>query len=181
MNPISGLLRTLGALTGVSLSDGPARNGVPGRCRSRSAPFPTSSTRSASARLPPRPPLFRLWKMVPDQMIPGTLNVGHTLPTVAQAFIYTKLIPVDVLTLFSMIAAAVLGSWLGAGVVARWPKRKIQVGMGSALLVAATLMLITQIQAATGSRILPLGGEAHSAFEACCSSWPSWATSSSVR
>ena len=32
--------------------------------------------------------------------------------------------------------------------------------MGSALLVAATLMLITQIQAATGSRILPLGGEA---------------------
>ena len=93
-------------------------------------------------------------------MIPGTLNVGHTLPTVAQAFIYTKLIPVDVLTLFSMIAAAVLGAWLGAGVVARWPKRKIQVGMGSALLVAATLMLITQIQAATGSRILPLGGEA---------------------
>ncbi len=59
-----------------------------------------------------------------------------------------------------MIAAAVLGAWLGAGVVAQWPKRKIQVGMGSALLVAATLMLITQLQALTGSRILPLGGEA---------------------
>ena len=66
----------------------------------------------------------------------------------------------DALTLFSMIAAAVLGAWLGAGVVAQWPKRKIQIGMGSALLVAATLMLITQLQALTGSRILPLGGDA---------------------
>jgi hypothetical protein len=28
-------------------------------------------------------------------------------------------------------------AWLGAGVVAAWPKRKIQVGMGVALIVAA--------------------------------------------
>jgi uncharacterized membrane protein YfcA len=34
------------------------------------------------------------------------------------------------------------------------------VGMGLALLVAATLMLITQLQVMTGSRILPLGGDA---------------------
>ena len=33
--------------------------------------------------------------MVPDRIIPGTLNAGHTLPTVAQAFIFTTLIPVD--------------------------------------------------------------------------------------
>ncbi|HXG70908.1 MAG TPA: hypothetical protein VNJ04_09900, partial [Gemmatimonadaceae bacterium] len=32
--------------------------------------------------------LFRLLKTVPDRVIPGTLNAGHTLPTVAQAFIY---------------------------------------------------------------------------------------------
>ncbi|HET7219003.1 MAG TPA: sulfite exporter TauE/SafE family protein [Vicinamibacterales bacterium] len=104
--------------------------------------------------------IFRLRKMVPDRIIPGTLNVGHTLPTVAQAFIYTAVIPVDVLTLFSMIAAAILGAWLGAGMVCSWPKQKVQIGMGAALLVAATLMLITQVQTITGSRILPLGGEA---------------------
>ena len=160
MNPISGLLWTLGALTGVY---------VVGWSRAERGPGPLQVAVGAVSNFfdtlgigsfATTTTAFRLWKMVPDQMIPGTLNVGHTLPTVAQAFIYTKLIPVDVLTLFSMIAAAVLGAWLGAGVVARWPKRKIQVGMGSALLVAATLMLITQIQAATGSRILPLGGEA---------------------
>ena len=33
-----------------------------------------------------------------------------------------------------MIAAAVLGAWLGAGVVANWPKRQVQIGMGLALL-----------------------------------------------
>jgi uncharacterized membrane protein YfcA len=104
--------------------------------------------------------IFRLRRMVPDRLIPGTLNVGHTIPTVAQAFIYTAVIPVDVLTLFSMIAAAILGAWLGAGVVANWPKQKVQLGMGTALLVAAALMLITQVQVMTGSRILPLGGDA---------------------
>jgi uncharacterized membrane protein YfcA len=89
--------------------------------------------------------LFRLARVVPDRIIPGTLNAGHTLPTIAQAFIYTSVIAVDVLTLFSMIGAAVLGAWLGAGVVAGWPKRKVQVGMGLALLGAATLMLMTQL------------------------------------
>ena len=59
-----------------------------------------------------------------------------------------------------MIAAAILGAWLGAGVVAGWSKQRVQFGMGAALLVAATLMLITQVQVITGSRILPLGGDA---------------------
>jgi uncharacterized membrane protein YfcA len=89
--------------------------------------------------------IFRLKKMVPDRIIPGTLNAGHTLPTVVQAFIYTKIIPVDVLTLVSMIAAAVLGAWLGAGVVAKWSKRKVQIGMGGALLAAAVFMFMKQM------------------------------------
>jgi uncharacterized membrane protein YfcA len=97
---------------------------------------------------------FRFLKLVPDRVIPGTLNAGHTLPTVAQAFIFTSLIPVDILTLFSMIAAAVLGAWLGAGVVSHWPKRKVQMGMGLALLGAATLMLMTQLE------LFPGGGDA---------------------
>jgi uncharacterized membrane protein YfcA len=97
--------------------------------------------------------IFRGLRLVGDRIIPGTLNVGHTLPTVVQAFIFTKLIPVDVLTLISMIAAAVLGAWLGAGVVAKWPKRKIQIGMGISLLAAAVFMFMRQ------TNLFPPGSE----------------------
>jgi len=87
----------------------------------------------------PTTAIFKFFKMVPDKLIPGTLNVGHTLPTITQAFIYTVAIDVDPKTLILMIIAAVLGAWLGAGVVANWPKRTVQIGMGFALLVAAAL------------------------------------------
>ena len=98
--------------------------------------------------------LFRFLRLVPDRVIPGTLNVGHALPTVAQAFIFTAVIPVDVVTLISMIAAAILGAWLGAGIVARWPKRKVQLGMGAALLAAASFFLMKQLG------LFPAGGDA---------------------
>lgn len=90
---------------------------------------------------------FRLRKMVRDELLPGSLNVGYTLPTITQAFLGITLIAVDPWTLGLMIAAAVAGSWFGAGVVARMPRRAIQTGMGIALLVAAGFMFakVTQL------------------------------------
>ena len=90
--------------------------------------------------------LFRFSRMVPDELIPGTLNAGHTLPVMAEAFIYIAIIEVDVTTLVLMIAAAVAGAWFGAGIVARLPRRRIQIGMGIGLLAAAGLMLMTQLE-----------------------------------
>ena len=49
-----------------------------------------------------------IWKFfgsIDDRVIPGTLNVGHTLPTVTQALIYVALIQVDMLTLVALIAS----------------------------------------------------------------------------
>jgi uncharacterized membrane protein YfcA len=87
---------------------------------------------------------FKLFRLVPDECIPGTLNVGHAIPVITEALIYVAIIEVDLVTLLSMIAAAVAGAWLGAGVVARLPRRSIQIGMGIALLVAASVLLLTQ-------------------------------------
>ena len=100
--------------------------------------------------------MFRQWRMVRDERIPGTLNIGYVIPTVTQAFIYTRIVPVDSFTLIVMIVAAVLGAWLGAGVVARWSRRRIQMGMGIALLIFATIMFLGQKQIG----LLPTGGEA---------------------
>jgi uncharacterized membrane protein YfcA len=159
-NPITALLSALGILTGVFVYGWSRAVRGPDIYQIGTGAITNFFDTLGIGSFATTTAIFRLRKMVPDRLIPGTLNVGHTIPTVAQAFIYTSVIPVDVLTLFSMIGAAVLGAWLGAGVVAGWPKQKIQLGMGTALLVAATLMLITQVQVMTGSRILPLGGDA---------------------
>jgi len=107
----------------------------------------------------PTTSIFKFFKIVPDQKIPGTLNVGHTLPTIAEAFIYTAVVAVEPWTLISMIAAAVAGAFLGAGVVASWPKRNVQIGMGSALLVAAVLFTYKNLPSLTGHPNLLSGSD----------------------
>ena len=97
--------------------------------------------------------IYKLFRLVPDRLIPGTLLVGHMWPTVAQAVIYITIIEVEMTSLLLLIGASILGSWLGAGVVSAWPKRKIQIGMGFALLGAAGLMLSKALH------LLPAGGD----------------------
>ncbi len=97
---------------------------------------------------------LKLRRLVPDEKIPGTLNVGHTLPTITQAFIFIAMVIVDLRTLVLMIGAAVLGSWLGAGFVSGAPRRKIQIAMGFALLGAAAIFLMQIFN------LTPGGGEA---------------------
>jgi uncharacterized membrane protein YfcA len=98
--------------------------------------------------------MYRVWELVKDQFIPGTLNIGHALPTVTQALIYITIVNVDMLTLVLLILAAVGGSWIGASIVAGLPRRSIQRGMGMALVVAAVLMALTALNR------FPVGGEA---------------------
>jgi uncharacterized membrane protein YfcA len=97
----------------------------------------------------PTTAIFKFRKMVPDERIPGTLNVGHTLPTILEAFLFIAIVQVDTLTLVLMISAAVLGAWFGAGVVAGLSRRKVQIGMGAALLVAAAFFLKDNLNPST--------------------------------
>src|SRR5580658_7097617 len=87
--------------------------------------------------------LFKFFRAVPDERIPGTLNVGHALPTVVEALIYIVIVAVEPKTLLLLIVASIAGAWLGAGFVARWPRRYVQIGMGTALLAAAVLFILT--------------------------------------
>jgi uncharacterized membrane protein YfcA len=89
--------------------------------------------------------LFRLRRLLADENIPGTLNVGHALPTVVQALIYITIVEVDFTTLSLLIVSAIGGSWIGAEIVAGLPRRAIQRGMGIALLVASVLMVMTAL------------------------------------
>jgi uncharacterized membrane protein YfcA len=93
-------------------------------------------------------------KLTSDKKIPGTLNVSCTIPTVIEALVFITVIKVDPITLCSMIASAVLGSILGVGIVSKLDEKKIQIGMGIALLVVAFVMAAGQLG------LFPVGGEA---------------------
>jgi len=98
--------------------------------------------------------IFKFFKLVDDRLIPGTMNVGNTIPTVVQAFIFMTVVQVDPVTLVSMSTAAPLGALLGAGMVARMSRRRIQIGLGSGLLVVGLIMIAGFLN------MMPAGGEA---------------------
>jgi len=100
----------------------------------------------------PSTAVLKLFKMVPDELIPGTLIVGTMIAVVAEAVIFIDAVDVQPSLLVSMIALATAGAWLGAGVVARMSRRKIQLAMGAALLVAGAVF------AAKNLDILPPDG-----------------------
>src|SRR5690554_3745612 len=89
----------------------------------------------------PTTALLRFFKQVEDRIIPGTLNVSCTIPVVLEAFLFMTVIEVEIITLISMLAVAVVGATLGAGYVAKMPEKKVQLVMGVALLATALLFI----------------------------------------
>jgi uncharacterized membrane protein YfcA len=89
--------------------------------------------------------LFKLRGKPVDELIPGTLNVGSTVPSLLGSLLFFSAIPVEPVLLASMVISAGAGAWIGAGVVSRMPRRAIQLVMGFALLVAAGFFTMTAV------------------------------------
>jgi len=107
----------------------------------------------------PTTAIYKLRRIVPDELIPGTLNAGHTPAAIAEALIFVTAIVVDPLLLATVVGGAAAGAWLGAGVVARLPRRAIQVTMGVALLIAGTVFTAINLGALPGGgTAMSLGG-----------------------
>jgi uncharacterized membrane protein YfcA len=102
----------------------------------------------------PTTALFKLRGRPADELIPGTLNVGHNAPAFIETAVFVTSVAVEPFLLTAMIASATLGAWLGAGTVSRLPRRAIQLFMGIALLIAATFFVLGNLGA------LPVGGDA---------------------
>ena len=95
-------------------------------------------------------------RLVPDNVIPQTMLVGHSLPTMAQAVIFLVLLGVlvDPVLLVGCMIALLMGGLLGAPLVARTKIWVIQFTVALALLVAAVLYTMTNLN------LMPGGGTA---------------------
>lgn len=98
--------------------------------------------------------ILKNFKLVKDKLIPGTLNVSCAIPVMLEAVIFTNIVKVGELTLISMIISATLGAVIGASYVSKLSERKIQIGMGLALIAVAFVMLAGQFH------LMPSGGNA---------------------
>ena len=99
---------------------------------------------------------FKFRRLVPDRLIPCTMLVGHTLPTMTQAVIFLALLGVAVepVLLVGCILAVLMGGLLGAPMVARAKVWVVQTVVGIALIVAAILYTLTNLE------LMPGGGVA---------------------
>lgn len=97
---------------------------------------------------------LRFRKLVPDSFLPAVLNAGHCLPTVMQGLVFIHLITVDPVLLISCIAASVIGAVIGAPIVLKLPVRAVQIVVGAALMIAAALYAMTNLN------LMPTGGAA---------------------
>src|ERR1700730_19088018 len=102
----------------------------------------------------PTTAIFKLLHIVPDELIPGTLNVGLNAAALLESLIFVTAIIVEPVLLITIVLSAAVGAWLGAGIVARLPRRAIQVTMGIALLIAGSVFTAVNLGA------LPGGGTA---------------------
>ena len=91
--------------------------------------------------------VLRLFHLVEDENIPGTLNVGHAIPTIAECIIFIIILGglIDVPTIVSMVLAGGIGAWFGTGVVVHWPRRTMQRAMAIALVITAGFMALRML------------------------------------
>jgi uncharacterized membrane protein YfcA len=101
-------------------------------------------------------------RLVPDRLIPPTMLVGLTPPSMAESVIFLLLlgVKVDPVLLFGCAVGVLLGGLLGAPLVARSRVWLIQLIVGVALVLAAVAYAMTNLHLFPGGGTaagLPLG------------------------
>jgi uncharacterized membrane protein YfcA len=103
-------------------------------------------------------------KLVPDRIIPCTMLVGHTPPSILQGLIFLILlgVGVDPTLLFGCTVACLMGGLMGAPLVKNAEVWIVQMVVAAALLIAAAFYAVNNLH------LMPAGGAA--------SSLPLWMT-----
>ena len=88
---------------------------------------------------------FKLTKSVDDILVPGTLNVGDTVPVCVEAFLFFGFVEMDILTLVLMIVVSILGSFVMADIVSKFDRRKVRYALFVGLFILASVVLMKNL------------------------------------
>lgn len=104
----------------------------------------------------PNQALFKFTNTCEDDLVPGTLNLAHTVPVAIEGIMFMTFVEIDPLTLAAMLAASVVGALVGSKIVTKWNINVIRVAMG------ITLIAVAIVTACRSAQIGPFGvsGEA---------------------
>ncbi len=84
---------------------------------------------------------FKFTKTSPDETVPGTLNIGDTLPVSVEAILFLSFVDIDPLTLILMLAASCVGAYIGAGIVSKWNLKTVRYVMATFLCICAVVSI----------------------------------------
>lgn len=87
---------------------------------------------------------FRLTRLSPDEDLPGNGNVIFSIPVAFEFLLFLGLIEVEPVTLFSMIAASMVGSYVGAKIMTKLPVNQIR-GVLAVLLPIVAIVLVLKV------------------------------------
>ncbi|MBQ4611364.1 MAG: permease [Clostridia bacterium] len=97
-----------------------------------------------------------------DDLVPGTLNIGHCLPVITEALLFMDFVRVEPATLLGLLAAACLGGWIGAGWVSSWRTDRVRIALSVCLLATAAVVIMRQLgvgpYSGENQALLGLGG-----------------------
>ncbi len=82
---------------------------------------------------------------VPDELIPGTLNVGGSVAVLMESLIFITVIEVDPVTLLLMMLISAVGAFVGARFTTKVSKKVLQTVLAIALVAAAILMVCSMM------------------------------------
>lgn len=94
----------------------------------------------------PQSALIKLRGSMDDINIPGTINVGNTIPVLIESILFLGLVDIEPVTLISMLVSATLGSLIGAKVITKWNRTTVRYGMGIALVILGGVMACKQMK-----------------------------------
>lgn len=90
--------------------------------------------------------------------LPGTLNLGLAIPNLVTGVLFVSAIQVELVTLISLVVAAIIGAFCSAKIVGKVNKKFVALFVAICLLIAGILMILSQVGLFTSSGTRGLAG-----------------------